>query len=670
MNNSNNTPNRDRQPPASSMNTGHDDATYKTALKGASIAFQKKPPNPPKSSTAALPARQAGHGSNNGNGALIAATSASRDHNRSQPLSTNQVSSANTISHQSTGRSSAVTHSALLSTGQTNLAAPTKASGLGSRSPSFIAATLAASRSASPSPKPTPTVYPKSQQIAARGLPRGSAENDDSASFITELDLTADLSSIAPANALISLFERKSDERDPVKKSSAAPTLMKGVNVKSGLRPMTPPRATEPVLSLESSPSRLAANSQWEGASPSQLAMERHAGIGPQPQRKSTVVDGKKRPPTPPPTRAKSDAKPRSPEAGLKKKGKPRAITPPPTIRRSSTVIVSPQPWRISSQKLIEATSVQIQRSEDHSPNDSLEPPFLLRRSSTTLSNDTFVSASSAPSAEPSSPARKSPPQITVDKSQSSVARSPTHSSSAHNVRPAPSPRPRLSTQRSSNLGLESLTNAIVAGSLASSRAAPRSAQPPTPPPRQPTPRIRQTLRAPRTQSEEEVAKHHGKKPLGKLSSRKKHSHHEGSRKRWREEITQSERQRYEGVWASNRGLLLDELSAAANGLRDVDKSLLIPNVVVRDIWSRSRLPFDELAEVWDLVDIRKKGVLDKVEFVVGMWLIDQRLRGRKIPPKVSDSVWGSAKGVSVLGHHKHHHKHHTPHKAKKMMKK
>ena len=36
------------------------------------------------------------------------------------------------------------------------------------------------------------------------------------------------------------------------------------------------------------------------------------------------------------------------------------------------------------------------------------------------------------------------------------------------------------------------------------------------------------------------------------------------------------------------------------------------------------------------------------------MWLIDQRLRGRKIPRKVSDSVWGSARGgglsVSVRG--------------------
>lgn len=78
------------------------------------------------------------------------------------------------------------------------------------------------------------------------------------------------------------------------------------------------------------------------------------------------------------------------------------------------------------------------------------------------------------------------------------------------------------------------------------------------------------------------------------------------------------------------------------------DYSGYVANVVVRDIWRRSRLPEDELSEVWDLVDREKRGMLGRAEFVVGMWLIDQRLRGRKIPTKVSDSVWGSANGVRV----------------------
>ena len=79
---------------------------------------------------------------------------------------------------------------------------------------------------------------------------------------------------------------------------------------------------------------------------------------------------------------------------------------------------------------------------------------------------------------------------------------------------------------------------------------------------------------------------------------------------------------------------------------RAIDYENSVANVIVRDIWRRSRLPEDELAEVWDLVDRDRRGVLGKQEFVVGMWLIDQRLKGRKIPTKVSSSVWGSANGV------------------------
>jgi hypothetical protein len=48
-------------------------------------------------------------------------------------------------------------------------------------------------------------------------------------------------------------------------------------------------------------------------------------------------------------------------------------------------------------------------------------------------------------------------------------------------------------------------------------------------------------------------------------------------------------------------------------------------------------------------VDKERKGWLGRQEFVVGMWLIDQRLKGRKIPRKVTDSVWGSANGVRVM---------------------
>ena len=166
---------------------------------------------------------------------------------------------------------------------------------------------------------------------------------------------------------------------------------------------------------------------------------------------------------------------------------------------------------------------------------------------------------------------------------------------------------------------------------------------------------LRQTMRRAPEKEEEAKPKQH------KHLRRKKHTHHEGSRRRWREEITERERKRYEAVWASNRGLLMgspsttpvsgygSDTSGGGGGGGDAHPGQLVCNVVVRDIWSRSRLPADELAEVWDLVDPDGHSALDRTSFVVGMWLIDQRLRGRKTPQKVSDSVWSSAKGLNVL---------------------
>ncbi|KAI9667203.1 MAG: Increased rDNA silencing protein [Bathelium mastoideum] len=132
------------------------------------------------------------------------------------------------------------------------------------------------------------------------------------------------------------------------------------------------------------------------------------------------------------------------------------------------------------------------------------------------------------------------------------------------------------------------------------------------------------------------------------------HKHHEGDRLRWRSTIKASERKRYEGVFASNKGRLLSSNpEASAEVLRASDE---VHGLVVRDIWSRSHLPPDCLREIWDLVAGQggamrldrppDRASLCREEFVVGMWLIDQRLRGRKLPIKVSGSVWGSVRGV------------------------
>lgn len=231
--------------------------------------------------------------------------------------------------------------------------------------------------------------------------------------------------------------------------------------------------------------------------------------------------------------------------------------------------------------------------------------------------------------------------------------------------------------EEASGMSKESLADAIIASSLASSSApSPMKAPPPLPPPRRPRSRsllhpgsilkgenrrtpsppkgLRQTLRDPtKSDDEEEKEKRYNRRHL---IPHHPHKHHEGDRKRWRREITERERKRYEGVWAANKGLWIppdalrnraftDELDSS----RPLVPSEMVVNLVVRDIWSRSRLPAHVLEQIWDLVDHHGIGMLTREEFVVGMWLIDQQLKGHKLPVKVPDSVWESVRHVAGI---------------------
>ena len=223
-----------------------------------------------------------------------------------------------------------------------------------------------------------------------------------------------------------------------------------------------------------------------------------------------------------------------------------------------------------------------------------------------------------------------------------------------------PPSRPLLPirSSRSFVTKVDSLANTIVAASLASSRA-PSPTKPPPPPPRRhksqslfhnhhsqgqmsrtpsPAKAMRQTMREP-LPSDDEV----DFKKKGILMRKHPHKHHEGDRKRYRATVTERERRRYDGLWAANKGLWMD-----------ADSSDSVLNLVVRDIWSRSRLPNNVLADIWDLVDIDDGDRLKRNEFVVGLWLIDQRLKGRKLPFMVSESLWNSVRllpGVKVSRH-------------------
>lgn len=223
----------------------------------------------------------------------------------------------------------------------------------------------------------------------------------------------------------------------------------------------------------------------------------------------------------------------------------------------------------------------------------------------------------------------------------------------------------------------DSLANAIVASALASSRApSPTKLNGPPLPARHVKPRkivyyqqqpenslssrtpspakgMRHTMRRPPS-SDDEASNTSDVHRHGRRNLLKKHpnKHHEGDRKRWRDEITERERKRYEGVWAANKGF--DIAYPGMHGGPDKGRSAtagntMVLNVVVREIWLRSRLSDGVLAEIWDLVDNHSIGMLSRDEFVVGMWLIDQRLKGRKLPVKVSDTIWASVRQLSGI---------------------
>jgi hypothetical protein len=153
---------------------------------------------------------------------------------------------------------------------------------------------------------------------------------------------------------------------------------------------------------------------------------------------------------------------------------------------------------------------------------------------------------------------------------------------------------------------------------------------------------LRETLRPEHKPSSDEAR---GRTGLG--VRRHPHKHHEGERKRWREQVTEDEYKRYAGLWATNKGLLFSQRER--NSTEDnIDDEIC--SVVARELWRRSRLPDPILYQIWDLVNERKVARLTKAQFIVGLWLIDQRLMGRKVPAKVVPSVWQSVERFSGPG--------------------
>ncbi|KAK4190360.1 hypothetical protein QBC35DRAFT_490126 [Podospora australis] len=658
----------------------------------------------------------------------------------------------------------------------THLAPPTRPNvdGAGKTqqgSASFIAATLAASRSNSPTPN-TSTAnlgqggHQQHQQQRGRSNTAGSRRQSVGAASILSISPPSllsprrdalDTESIKPTTSLVSMFEgKRGEDMDPVKKRELPPSpritrqksddeVSKGKK-SHGVREMVasqgvqgqdtsqqPSKPPKPKVKTSSGAPGTEQDEAKTGEEATQQTTELVSRRENSEDVKPSPATKAKSPPARPPSRGKRQPAQQAANGTGSKVPEPapqqriRPSTPPaPVIMRASTEVVSPQPRRVvSTPKLeppappparnlktkketaptVQVTAIPRDEAESAQVYEQHERASAARRmsQSSTSSDDTFVSASSGLSqAITPSPemVEKRPPRPPPPKRRASL----------HTSRPATSRRPSAPNVSTPNLGLDSLTHAMVASNLASTRCTPSSspAPPPVPLPRrhnnhrthsplhpqrtaesltsqwtggsrspnrhhnQPPHRtgMLQTLRAPHktSVSDDEATKrrhHHRKGKLSHLPGRN-HAHHEGSRRRWRDEVSARERRRYEAVWASNRGLFLklgwgffypsdnegsdnhdNTAQVQEKGrAREGPEAELVVNLVVRDIWSRSRLPADELAEVWELVDREKKGALGRDEFVVGMWLIDQRLRGRKIPARVGESVWESVRGA------------------------
>jgi hypothetical protein len=329
-------------------------------------------------------------------------------------------------------------------------------------------------------------------------------------------------------------------------------------------------------------------------------------------------------------------------DVSARPKTKPKPLTTP-----ASNGILPP-PKQITST----ATGETVETSQLKKP--SIPPPRRVVKNSTV--NTRTTNAESVPPLS-----RYSPPKP-ASRPSSVSPQSHVYTSNIRRTSPAPYKDNSLNIISPHMTG-DSLANAIVGANLAiKSTSPPKRSR--TPPPL-PTPRRKHnqhghdiwphqarslspqkkqpgrlltTLRSDEVDEKQKNRKHHFRQP---------NKHHEGTRERWRDFVSEPERKRYEGVWAANKGVYVSSSSQADEVL----------DLVVRDIWSRSRLPSERLAKVWELVtqdensslDGRRKS-LTRDQFVVGMWLIDQMLKGRNLPHNVHASVWESVRlrGVKV----------------------
>ncbi|KAH4049236.1 hypothetical protein HBH49_144060 [Parastagonospora nodorum] len=670
------------------------------ALHGATLAFSKP---------AAKPKPLVNTYTGEGNGALLAATKVGSPRNNagaagsSAPLTRDWTGSRSVTSQSAVQPGSKSTNSHKLGVPEEH---PVRNS-----SPSNIAARLAAARHSPlrPTPAPTPQaatitpimserhthdrdVLPPSGSVGSvlarldtkkpSPQPRKRRDSFDSRSVTaSKQDRPTDDTPIPPTNSLVKMFEQtrsdtptKSDAAVPLSYSQHSPPPVRSPKpqrtfklppepIEHGALSRQRTRTPPPVKPKPKHQIELPPPQYTDGAPYFQTPQKdpmKSPPIKQKPAKLTTSRTTTPPPPKPPPQRGSRQARPQSEDM------KRSAVT----RRRPSTSMGSEQtPDSPSSFK-----SAKEMQEEDEKLKPTLPPP----RRSQTRKPDGAAGGSRPRSAAPVPTARRqdqkqnpmhSPTQFSPPRRPTSVSGT-SPGSVYHNNYQRDSVK-----QITQHMTGESLSSAIMGAALASSRnASPAPSQPmtiePLFPPRKhhhhhspfhhrsPSPqkqsppkvagKLRTTMRKEPSSSEDEDEvrryKKKGTRIMGIKSRKHPNKHHEGTRNRWRDEITERERKRYEGVWAANKGLHIPPLSSQTED----DPSQDVLNYAVQDIWTRSRLPVHVLEEVWDLVDSRAIGRLKREEFVVGLWLIDQRLKGRKLPIRVSDSLWASARGMGL----------------------
>ncbi|KAG6364514.1 hypothetical protein INS49_006115 [Diaporthe citri] len=672
------------RPVSSNDNAGpHKLTPQEAALRGASLAFSKQQQQARRQSLTPSSNNPAVFSPQDG-GALVAATSASRARSPTGSTTGNSSVVLDGDAGQATEQERERLALFLSSPGSEQSRGPYllppggRAAGTATdpKSTSFIAATLAASRSVSPGSGPAVQGGSDERTAPGEATPRRAGAYPEEAHCQDGQpggDQDVDPVKDSPSRPLVNrskgwpLPDTKLDydneynkdsgvesikpRRKPVPKTKPKPSPKPKPKIKTTPRDGTPPppvvrRANTEIVSPKPRRPDTRPKLEFEAPTPSTEETEKP---------NTTSPEERKRKPEPPKPKKleKSEATDQRTADPSEPKDSVVSESRPPTLpARSSFPPVAAKPPAPKKRQTIQRLSLVPSSdgqdsSTSTSPNDKADGRPLTGDSMS--SNDTFVSASSTPTRA------ESPPVFDPASRTLTPKALPPRSASARPVTPAFSARTPPPVPPSRRKG-------------GARKAASRAASPH---------HMKKTLRDHRPKSDDEDARrpHHKK---GLINS-KKHTHHEGSRRRWREEITERERKRYEAVWASNRGLFLVPASSdpehnhragggGATAVRDRSHEELsehVASVVVRDIWSRSRLPEPELAEVWDLVyglgqegGPRVRAALGKSEFVVGTWLIDQRLRGRKIPPRVSDSVWSSAKGLWSAARNPNHHHH------------